>query len=540
MQIILLLLLSSTLFAQKHNPVNQCDPVAAEKECYNLLCTPNPNQVIPLDPEALTAAYKAHPYELPSDIAGIQDKLGKVSDSIKEAGSKLLNESELNKLVSELSENPTETMGMLSELYKGELNCIYKKEQKCILVSSDLKKQSEEFKVFFKNLNDNTYLFRFGILKEMDTRKDKLYAMLDMMKGQISNDQMKVEKKKIRKLKRESDYMIYMMETSWLNDYKKKLSNDFKPYAGALAASLKQKIKEYLEIDLSSDKAKLRLKNSCQLASFIKTSLEKNVTPEKFEAKKLEIINSVKTKFLPKLSAESAAKLSENLKPSIFFQIPETGSYHPFQPILGPHKDGYIAQDKNSKVLKDLTLLPLGEEFRCQSKGMLTKDFYNFGFNSINISSFALANNFNDVISHEIGHWLSAQMRFHQMSKHSRKKLEDVRKCVRNFYPTDKEDSQFAVKLSGDKTRTEEDFADWFSATSGLGESGLFCDLKKMTNNFVGSNNESSYLPQMGDPHSNFLFREMTLRLNRGETLPQSCKDLNDYYPEVKSQKCEW
>lgn len=539
MQIILLLLLSSIVFAQKHNPGNQCDPVEAEKQCYNLLCSNVSKKLIPSDADELTAAYQAHPYELHPGIVTDLNKLASVSDSIKEAGKKSLANNETEKMAAELMATPVETAYLLNDLYKGELSCL-QQNGKCTVISSDMKKQPEEMKAFFKKLNDSTYLFREGIVMKMDEKKDSLNEMLSQMNGKLSADEIKAEKKKIKKLKRDVDYMIYMMDAPWLAVYKTKVSEDMKPFLPAVATSLKVKMNDLLEIDLSSDKAKLKVKNSCQLASYIKTSIDREITFEKFDEKKIQIINSFKTKFLPKLSVSSAKELSALLKPEEFFLIPENVNFHPFSPALGQHSQGYEEPKNQYQVLRDLSILPRLQEFRCQSKGMLIKDNFNFGTGDINISRYALANNFNDAITHEVGHWLSAQMKHKNMSGHSRRKLLDVRECVRDFYPTDREKSAFALKHSGDRSRTEEDFADWFAATSGLGESGLFCDLKKMVNNFVGSSNGSSYLPDKGDPHSNFLFREMTLRLNRGETLPQSCKDLNDYYPEVKSQKCEW
>lgn len=541
MQIILLLILSSFAFAQKGGglPGNQCDPVEAEKQCYNLLCTDTPKKIIPGDADELTAAYKAHPYELHPEVIQDLNKLTTISDSIKEAGKKSLANNETEKMAAELMATPVETAYLVDELYKGELHCL-QQNRKCLVVASDMKKQSDEMKSFFKRLSDSTYLFREGISMPMDDKKAYLNEMLAEMNSKLTADQMKAEKKKIKKLKREVDFMIYQMDAGWLNDYKKKVAEDLKPYQAALAASLKDKMTELIAIDLSSDEAKLKVKNSCQLASFVKQSIDENVSFEKFDEKKVQIINSFKTKFLPKLSESSAKELSALLKPEGIFLIPENANFHPYPPALGQHTNGYEEPKNQYQVLKDLSLLPRGLEFRCQSKGMLVKDYFNFGDNSINISRYALANSLNDAITHEIGHWLSAQMKHKNMSGHSRRKLLDVRDCVSDFYPTDKDKSAFALKHSGDKSRTEEDFADWFSAKAGLGESGLFCDLKKMMNNFVGTSKESSYLPHNGDSHSNFLFREITLRLNRGETLPQSCKDLVDYYPESKPMKCDW
>lgn len=539
MQIILLLMLVNSVFAQKSVPGNQCDPVVAEKECYNLLCSNNPKKIIPSDADELTKAFEAHPYELPPLLSDDINKIASVSESIKEAARKSIANNELDKMAGEILDSPVETAFLINEIYKGDLNCL-QQNRKCIVVSSDMKPQSDEMKNLFRKLNDSTYLFREGITTPMNEKKDYLNDMLNEMAGVLTKDQMKAEKKKIKKMKRDVDYMIYVMDAPWIKDYTKKISNDLKPYKAALASSLKTKMTELMQIDLSSDQAKLRVKRSCQLASFVKTSLDQNTSHETFSRKKVEIINSFKTKFLPRLSESSARELSQLLKPEGVFLIPENGNYHPFPPALGQHSNGYQEPKTQYQVLKDLSILPRGLEFRCQVKGMLIKDHFNFGNNSINISQYSLANSFNDAITHEIGHWLSARMKHKDMSGHSRRKLFDIRDCVNDFYPNDKDKSTFALKHGGDKSRTEEDFADWFTAKAGLGESGLFCDLKKMLNNYVGTSNESSYLPHKGDSHSNLLFREINLRMNRNETIPQSCKDLVDYYPESKPQKCDW
>ncbi len=539
MQIIFLLIFSSMVFGQKNLPGTQCDPVEAEKECYNLLCKNTPKRVIPSDPDELAAAYRAHPYELSDNISQNLNKLITTSDRIKETGRKALENNELDLMAAELITTPVETASLINELYKGDLHCL-QVNRKCNVILSDLNPVSDEMQKFFSKLNESSYLYREGAVMEMDERKAYLNDMMSSMNGKISQDVINAEKRKIKKMKRDVDFMIYLMDAPWIADYKKKMEDDLKPYQASLAASLKVKIAELIKIDLSSKEAKQKVKNSCQLASFIKSSLEKSVTPEKFEEKKRQIIDSFKTKFLPKLSASSAEELSAILKPEGIFLIPEQSSFEPFPPALGKHSNGYQAPTTKYQVLQDLSLIPRGHEFRCQSKGMLIKDYFNFGNDSINISQYALANNFDDAITHELGHWLSAQMKKKKMSGHSRRKLLDVRECIAENYPKDKSRSTFALKHRGDKSKTEEDFADWFTAKAGLGESGLFCDLKKMVNSFVGISTESSYLPHKADSHSNFLFREMALRLNRNEVLPQSCKDLADYYPESKPQKCDW
>lgn len=537
MQIIILLLLSSVAFAQKNIPGNQCDPVEAEKQCYNLLCSNSSKKIIPSDADELTAAYQAHPYELHPDMVEGMARMDSISNSIKNTARKKLADGGLDKMTDELFANPVETSFLIKDLYAGELHCLHQK-RKCVVISSDLKPQSEEMKNFFQKINDSTYLFREQNNLDVKDKKELLNEMLVGLTGRLSSEEIKAERKKISKLKNYANYMIYTMDAPWLTEYKKKVAEELKPYKAAVEASLKVKIEGLLAIDLSSDEAKLKIKRSCQLADFVKTTLDRNT--HSFDEKVIKIIDSFKTKFLPRLSESSAKELSQRINPKNIFLIKDSAKYHPAYPNIG-HHNGYKEPQNNAQALRDLTYLSGGLEYKCDVKGLLVKDHFNFGNDSIHISSYAVANNLNDAISHELGHWLSAQMKHKNMSGHSRRKLLEIRECVSNFYPSDKEKSTFALNHSGDKSRTEEDFADWFTAKAGMGESGLFCDLKKMMNNFVGTSKESSYLPQKGDPHSNFLFREINLRLNRDEKLPQSCKDLIDYYhPDPKPQKCDW
>jgi hypothetical protein len=68
----------------------QCDPVQAEKECFNLLCTQTPKKLIPLDTNELISAVQNHQYELHPEVKEGFDLLAKLGQSVKETSKNIL------------------------------------------------------------------------------------------------------------------------------------------------------------------------------------------------------------------------------------------------------------------------------------------------------------------------------------------------------------------------------------------------------------------------------------------------------------------
>ena len=438
----------------------------------------------------------------------------------------------------ELTANPIDGMNVIKGLFEGDFKCMQVKGE-CMLIVTDMEDYPKEFGEFYRKFSDKTLVFRDNVSMLMNDRKKHLTNAIESMKGIYSEDVIKAEKKKISKLKREFDFITYMMDTKWFEDYKKKVAVEMKEFAGVLQEGLTIKMNELMKIDLSSEKARNRTHRSCQLASYVKSTLDSTVTYQKFNEARLKIIDNFKSKFLPKLSGESARDLAQLIRPENFYLIDENVNYHPPRLHLGAHSEGYKEPTNSIDIVKDLSLLQKGLKHRCDVKGMLVKDAFNFGTDTIYVSKYVLANGYSDAMSHELGHWLSAQIKHKRMSSHSRRKLLKARDCISDFYPKEKRKSAYALNHKGDHFHTEEDFADWFTAHAGLGESGLFCDLKKMVNNFVGTVPGGTYVPHEGDSHSNYLFREINIRMHRNETLPQSCKNLVDYYSEYRPGKCE-
>lgn len=539
MQIILLILLSSFSFAQNGSGPVQCDPVEAEKQCFNLLCTNTPKKIIPSDRNELFTAIQTHNYELHPDVVKDFDSLGSLSESIKASTEKALSEGKHIAIAEDFIKSPVEGMRLMDVLFEGELKCIFQ-AGKCVLISSDMDTYSDEMKEAFRNLSESTYVFRQGVTMSMEDKKEHLLKALEKLVPFKDKNFIKAERKKISRMKREFEYALYATDATWFNDYYKLVSNENTKHIPALSQALKSKMEEMIKLDLSSDAAKDRVYQSCRIASFVKSTVDQNVKPQKFQEQKNRIIQNFRTKFLPSLSKKSGKKLSEILEADPFVLIEHNQHFHPYSPNLSVHRENYVPPENNFDLMRDLTLLNQGRNFRCNLGGLLISDSFNFGTGYISVSKFVLANGYGDAMTHELGHWFSAQLKHKNVSWHSRQKIWKVRKCIRKNYPTEEAGSRYHLQHPGDKFRTEEDFADWFTAKAGLGENGLFCDLKKISMNFGGAALGNSYLPKAGDSHSNYLFRELSLRLNRGEILPQSCKDLIDSYPESQPQKCDF
>lgn len=536
MQIILLMLLSTYAFAQKNTPGIQCDPVETEKQCYNLLCNSVPSRAIPADIAQLRKAADSQAYKIDPKVMEDIQYASDMSEKIKNAARNSMTSENVKKVSAEIFSSPVEGINAITTLFAGDLKCV-QRNGKCDLISSDLGQYSAEFKKLFAEFHDKTLVFNNNIDMTISDRKKYLEVAIDSLKGKLSNSEIKSAKKKVSKLKNDYDYIMFSMNTPWYSEYFDKIAEDFKSRAPVLEEALKVKIDELIKLDTSVATTQKRIQQSCNLASFVKSKLDE-VDEKKFDESVLKVIESFKNKFLPKLSGESAKTLSQRINPMSFNLIPENSNFHPRRPLFGRHSNEYLPPKSDMEVVQDLGLIEAGLYHRCDVTGMLAKDMFSFGDESIFVSKYVLTQGIYDAITHEMGHWLSLQIKSNRLSKHSRNKLLAARECVSNFYPNEKRKSIYQDSHKGDHLRSEEDFADWFTAQAGLGENGLFCELQTMLKNYAGRDGDT-YVPHGGDSHSNNLFREMTLRIHRNEVLPQSCKDLIELHPEAQPKKCD-
>lgn len=531
MQMILLFLLSSFAFAQKQHPV-QCDPKVAEKECYNLICKATDEKLIPLETSELQKAFKAHPFVMPEDFSAELAKVGVVAENIRTHARARLGKNDLGPLASEIVAKPFEHYPVLKAFFGSELKCIERNLQ-CELISNDLSAYPEGMKTFYKNFYNKALVFVEGASLTIEAKKSLLLKAVEEMKNTLSKDAYKKEVKSIKKMKREVDFITYSMDASWIAGYKVKVASELTVNQKDIEEGLRLRTEDFMKYDLVSEKRIDYVKRTCQLGSYIQDTINANGTVKKFDEYRSRVIHSFRTKFLTTLSEETARELANTLTPEAFVLLENQSNVFP-RKFFSVHDNGYKEPQSASQFMSDLMILQRGEGVRCNTGGKLVNDHFNPNVNKIFISKYVLANDFPDILTHELGHWLSNQLAKGKLSSHSKKKLIHVRKCISGFYE-EKIPPKYGGKVKGDQFRTEEDFADWFVAKAGIGESGEFCDLKKMVN----SNNLDNYLPHKDDTHSNYLFRDLNIRLNKGEVLPQSCTDLMNVYPESQPKKCD-
>ncbi len=525
MQVILLLLLTLSAFAQK----NQCDPKEAERDCYNLICKTTDEKLIPFETSELAKAFQKHPFTMPENFNEELAKVGVIAENIRSFTRGKLNDNALGPLAAEVSSKPFENYNVLKAFFGGELKCVEKNLQ-CDLISNDLSSYPQGMKDFFKNFYERALLFVDGSDLTIDSKKILLQKYLEDMKTSLSKDEFKKQSKLIKKIKKESDYLAY--DAEWITAYKTKVVSDLKVNQKDVEEAIRIRTEDFMKYDLVSEGRLAYVRRTCQLGSFIQDTINANGTVEKFGEYRDRVIQTFRTKFLPTLSPETAKELSTALTPETFVLMENQANIFPGK-FVSIHDKGYKEPQNAQQFMTDLMILQRGEGIKCNTGGKLVNDHFNPNTNKVYISKYVLANEFPDILTHELGHWLSTMLAKGNLSSHSKKKLLKVRKCISSFYE-EKRDPKNGAKIKGDKYRTEEDFADWFVAKSGIQESGVFCDLKKMVN----ANELNNYLPGKDDTHSNYLFRDLNIRMNRGETLPKSCTDLMRVYPESQPKQC--
>jgi hypothetical protein len=523
MQIVLLLGLSFGAMAQIF-----CSPAELQDQCYKKLCSVNQTRSIPLRSSDLDSEASAHPYQAPSQIEADLQALGTLARSVSNSADEVLRSGQLPGIVKQVLSDPESGMAVIKELFEKELKCV-SVDSRCELISSNLSPYGRKMKVAYQKLWEATFLFHEDEDSSLETRKRALLTMLRAVKDD------KNEEALISGLE-SSKFYEYFSSASWVESYKKKLPEILSAFKNDLEDLLKIRIAAFKKLNFNSEASRKKIKKQCQLASYLHAKLSSPDINKKYETLRNQAISGFKKNFLPKLSSETAETLSQRLDQDTFEILETRLESHPHYPNLGFHENGYKKSSDPMDLLRDINLVSSNTNYGCRMTGLAPLDKYDRQMHKIYVSRFVVANGYGDVCSHELGHWLSQQMSKNLLSEHSSEKMASVRSCIQNFYPKDKAaDFWF---MQGDKMRTEEDFADWVGALAGT-QSGLWCDMKQVIQMFEQSVQRDAYTPQAHDDHSNFLFREINTRLNRGEKLPGVCQDMMKAYPHFRPGKCE-
>lgn len=535
MQVIILALLTFSALAQKGGI--QCDPKEAERQCYSMLCSSTKPRPIAVEREELIKAFEAHPYTLDPRVAHEIEKVEGLSGNIQTSFRELLDKNEVQGLSEKFIDMPLDYYRYFMSLFDGDMKCI-ETDGNCEVIFSDLSGYPEASKDFVKTWSEMTYIYREGIVLPIQDQRKHLIRAIDRMRDEIPKAELETEKRKISHLKEGMDFSDYLRSAGWLKSYENKIKKTLLEKRPLMDELLKIKLKELSGKDPKA--VSRRTYRSCQLADYLSTTLERGASEEKFKAAVDKALRQFKDNFLSRLSKESAGELAARLVPEKFHLLKNETSYLPIVPNYGVHFESYRKPEETAHFISDMLTLKNFDNHQCSSRGFVPGDAFHFGTEDLYVSQFTVANDYESVIIHELGHWMSKQLVTKNLSSHSRRKLEKVRKCVRSYYPEEKFPSAMYFKHKKDHIFVEEDFADWVASVTGPAVPGFYCELDKLLINIAGVVQESSYLPQSGDNHSNQLFREITTRLNRGEKLPQVCHDLIDVHPHMKPKQCSF
>jgi hypothetical protein len=524
--ILFFLLLSSLALAQE-----DCHPLEGERECYNLLCNAKSANPYLINEQDQSFKTRSGSFSLSEKTIKDIDRLINVTDTLKASVKKALSRNEVGLLADELIGDPIRAMGVLQTLFADDVKCIYK-EKKCHLIKSNMTKYPEGFQNYFLQVHELRYPFSSNVAIPLDDKLAMINSTLEKTRSLLSKERYAEEKDKLSKIKDDVSFLSYALNARWRNYFEKTKVVELKSYKADVEAALKLKLEALAQKEIS----KTKIANSCNLAGHIRNEIFLKASKSNFNKYIGQVRDSFQKKFLPLLSTHSAQTLAAMLKEDTFKLIDTEASIEPVIPDLGLVLN-YGPRNPPSKFIfmQQLQLVRQGQEVRCHLNGYLPRDITLQTDEKIYLSKLTIASGSTNTITHELGHWLSLQLKYKRISAGSSAKLEKTRNCIRGFYKNDTSESGYLVKHDGDHLRTEEDFADWFTARAGLDENDMFCDFSKI----FPASSEAKYLPVPEDFHSNFLFREMNLRLNKGQALPASCKLVMKQNPDQAPVKCE-
>ena len=272
------------------------------------------------------------------------------------------------------------------------------------------------------------------------------------------------------------------------------------------------------------------ISRSCQLATYMMGRLGSANPEAAFQEAKRQAVRGLHQSFLSKLSDHSRRLIETGLNQDPFDPVQFDREIYPDFARHSQELRPFIDQMNPTNYLLQSRIFNHAEQFVCSVESFMPKD--QFDGNRISTSLFTIATGHPDILAHELGHWVSAQMSRPEMSASSRAKFTTLQQCLTGFY------------ADGSGYRTEEDFADWFMNTT-VPSTSIGCKLDSMVpllwNFMVGDTSQTTadpYTPQAGDNHSNGLFREIHGKMVRGEILGLACRQLLNQYPQSRPVRC--
>lgn len=311
-------------------------------------------------------------------------------------------------------------------------------------------------------------------------------------------------------------------------------------------APLKKDVAHIISRQQSSWKKGLPYKdvvtNSCRIASFMVSRVKDRDLFREFEAARESAMKGLQEKFLKDSCPEIASVISQRLHAPVFKSIGLNKNYLPDFKAFEKDMERFSKMEDSKTYVEYL-------EFEEKNRDALICDVSTFfptdNFDGdVNVSLFTLAMGYHNIITHELGHWVSGVLKQANLSSACGGKFAKLRSCLSGFY-VEKGQDLYGIH-PGDQQRTEEDFADWFAALVTSDGVNPYCDADKITKLALGYIGEGKrkktnlFVPNSDDTHSSDLFRVLHTKILRNESLSKSCENLLKKYPDSAPKKCEF
>lgn len=505
---IILLLLSVVALAA--DPT--CDIKELEKQCYASICsvaTPGP---IPYDEDTLNKELTKFNHTLPDSI---ESRRKKVEETVKAIVKRMKEATEDNSV-----EDIVERLITTEEVHFSRLEDLFKKEMR-------VRETKTGQQPIFSDMGDSLYP---EFKKMINTYYELNRAFYSINNSELDSEIVKQAVKNLSEFNgKDYSKIIRDDEMKFRADYNRYMATKLSPYKKVLAQQLLNKMKNSLQENFLASNAKQDFYQSCKMAAYFHKKLApfNQVVLDQMIKTSLD---GYRKNFLPKLSKDTAATLALYFTKENIHLINYSNEYS-FDDRIDPAGPGTTRD-----LISGMEFLQKTKNYGCELSIVNVEDHFNFETRKINISKFTLATGHEEALAHELGHFLSYLASNGELSGHSKKKLDGLRNCIQGFYPGTVPISQLPFPHSGDTQNTEEDFADFMAASVGVKVKPLTCDLQGLTL-YTHKEYGELYNPLPTDVHSNGLFREIHMKMVKGEKLSQSCLDLMNN-SAVKPVKC--
>lgn len=512
-----------------------CGPAAGPPDprlCHAALCTPTPG--LPKNTDELIAEYQRHALTpRPSDQKAVEDYRRQMQGTRAQLEAQLASTAPRT-IVSDLIANPVEGFENIQSL----LGDIFYFELGGELYLNDMGETSAN------SVALAPVVVRWGKMIEAQSRMeawsengleidvepgsdrfDDQLRLVDFAIQLASGDQTRLAE--LRRLRA----VFVTGGTINKGDFDRNLSEkNFKPILQAYLRShqglVEVGLTEALDRERSRDWRSM-VENkvfTCQLRHFMANRATQALTSARFQELKEKVVADFRSRMLPRFSAHTRAFIGPKVTTDLFSLIPLSATDEALGSV--PAAGG---------SLPELFQTMQWENMRgCKATGDVG-DHFNPNTNQVMITVASVQTGNEAMMAHELGHYISSLFAAPEVSADSRASFVRLRQCLNQMHGP-AEPNGFSAKHEGDLPWSEEDFADWFAASTSASPRGIGCDVIALTRQGDAARNA---VESIHHEHSPDLFREIHYRQVQGAPVPQVCRDLFQDSPTL-TPACQW